>query len=151
MLSFRRFSHPVVLTALLLITGFVLPGCLMDEPVAHLDENGIPVFTTTTEVQIKADDELHVPTAFVTITDDAGVPAAGLEVFGSFTGDIDGSISQFTDEDGIVTFKAVGVNGHLSVGFQVEAIQYNGAEGWVAAEVRGEPALPQSCYRLAHE
>lgn len=151
MLAFRRSSHPVVLTSLLLLTGFLLPGCLMEEPVAELDEQGVPIFTATTEVQIKGGDELHVPAAFVTIVDDEGVPAANVEVFGSFTGDIDDSISQFTDEDGIVTFKAAGVNGHLTVGFQVEAIQYDGADGWAAAEVRGEPALPRSCYRLAHE
>lgn len=140
-------SQRLALLAILLAPIF--PACSMidDEP-GQIDEPEIRAYSASVEVQIRGASDKHVPVAFVHVTDWDGTPAANVEVFGSFTGDIDVPVSAMTDEQGLAAVKDAGTVGHLMVGFQVEAIAYEATNDWLFGEVTSEPAQPKSCYSL---
>lgn len=78
--------------------------------------------------------------------DDYGVPAAGVEIFGSFSGSYEEAVYMVTDADGIAAFSLDGLTGHLSIGFKVDSVAYPVDGRLVMGSVTSDPVAAIPCY-----
>lgn len=81
-----------------------------------------PTFSTGIHLTIHQDGDSLVARALVELADEAGAPAAGLAVYGSFTGGVYQSVVGTTDGAGRVQFQSRPLADEHVVAFQVEAV-----------------------------
>ncbi len=82
------------------------------------------------------------------VTDEAGHPAANVQISGSFTGGIHTTTTMTTDERGIATGQGIGPAQHMMVGFSVNSVSYPKDGVLVPGEIKMGFIYPAPCCPL---
>lgn len=88
----------------------------------------------------------HYSFGYVEVLDVDGEPAAGVTVYGRFTGGLDYEFVAETDSDGLVTAKSPNFEAHLAIGLTIDSITYENTAGeLMEAILEAENIAPQGC------
>ncbi len=83
-----------------------------------------PDFTFKGSVLTTLTGDVHTTAVELVVSDQAGQPAANVEIHGSFTDGIKESVVLTTNADGIAVATATGAKRHMKVGFAVTGVTY---------------------------
>lgn len=139
-----------LLAALVLLPAF--GGCMQDDSVetetlAIWQPSGeLPLFEADVSIALRVFTTGHIGKTTIFVADANGNPAGGVEVRGSYLGDVSSSVSGVTDSDGIVSFSVSTAAQHLSLGFQVTGIAYQADGKWTAGKVSSNTVQPVRCF-----